>query len=352
MTVLLGINGFGPIGRAVFYASLYDPTVAVVAINDPSASTEYIAFLMEHEVPPQHRIPVKAVAADDKTIMVNGTQRIQVTHTHDCSAIGWGKCLVAIVLECSGLFSTRERCWGHVTGGAGAVIIASQSADAPLVLPGINDSILDKALPVICAGHAVTAAIAPVIDLFSKSTGLEEVSFTSIISPLSIDPASGRTNDPLEWRQARLASSSVVVPHRNAGLSTLIKAFPKLDGKINGSSFQIPAHTGCTVDLDIKISKPMSKDQLDHFMINAASHPLYGQSLEHRPGEAAYISSDTMKTHKILYDQSSSQSMASGVSHKLVLWVDLENNYANRLLVLAKQTSIALVNRRASPDSA
>lgn len=351
MTILLGINGFGPIGRAVFFASLYDPTVAVVAINDTSASTEYIAFLMEHEAPQSHRIPVKAVAADDKTIMVNGTQRIQVTHTHDCSAVGWGKCLVAIVLECSGLFSTRERCWGHVTGGAGAVIVAAQSADAPLVLPGINDSVMDKALPVISTGHAVTAALAPVIDLFSKSTGLEEVSFTTIISPLSIDPAAGRTNDPLEWRQARLASSAVVAPHRNPGISTLVKAFPKLDGKINGSAFQIPAHTGCAVDITLKTTKPMSKEQLDHFMANAAAHDVYGQSIEVRQGEAAIISSDTFNTHKVLYDSSTSQTMASGLTHKLVLWVDLENNFANRLLVLAKQASVALANRRATPDS-
>lgn len=234
MTILLGINGFGPVGRAVFYESLYDPTVSVVAINDSSASTEYIAFLMEHEVPQHFRIAVKAVAADDKTIMVNGTQRIQVTHTHDCSAIGWGKCLVSVVVECSGLFSTRERCWGHVTGGADAVVVASQSADAPLVLLGINDNTMDKALPVFCTGHPITAGIAPIVDLFLKSTGLQEVSFTSIVPPLPVHPTAGKSGDPLEWRQARLESSSTVVPHQNSGVSTLIKAFPELDGKVSG----------------------------------------------------------------------------------------------------------------------
>lgn len=348
MTILLGINGFGKVGRSVFYASLYDPTVAVVAINDTSSSTEYIAFLMEHEVPPQHRIPVKAVAANDHTIMVNGTQRIEITHSHDACTVGWGKVLVAVVMECSGLFSTRERCWGHITGGAGAVIVATQSADAPLILPGINDTSISEALPVFCTGNIVAAAIAPIIDLFAKCIGLEEISYTSIVSPLPIDPAAKRSNDPLEWRQARLESSSVVVPHRTAGVTTLVKAFPKLDGKITGSCFQIPAQTGCTVDLLFRTSKPMSKEQLDHFMINAAGHPVYGEALEHRPGEVAYVSSDTLTTYKVLYDQRTSQSSANGLTHKLVLWVDLQNNLAHRLLDLAKKTGAALVNRVAA----
>lgn len=345
MTILLGINGFGKVGRSVFYASLYDPTVAVVAINDTSSSTEYIAYLMEHEVPSQHRIPVKAVAANDHTIMVNGTQRIEITHTHDACTVGWGKGLVAVVIECSGLFSTRERCWGHVTGGAGAVIVAAQSADAPLVLPGINDGAIKDALPVLCTGNTVGAAIAPIIDLFVKCIGLEEASYTSIIPPLSVDPAARRSNDPLEWRQTRLESSPVIVPHRNAGVTTLIKAFPKLDGKITGTCFQVPAHAGCTVDLTIHTSKPMSKEQLDHFMIDAAAHPVYGEALEHRPGEVAYVSSDTLTTYKVLYDQRTSQSTASGLTHKLVLWVDLENNLAHRLLDLAKKTGAALTSR-------
>lgn len=345
MTVLLGINGFGPIGRSVFYASLYDPNVSIVAINDTGATTEYIAFLMEHEVPPQHQIPVKAVAANENTIMVNGVHRIEVTHFHECSEIKWSNSLVSVVLECSGLLSTRKRSWGHIVGGAGAVVIASQSADAPLVINGINDSIIDKAMPVICAGHIVTGAIAPVIDLFSKSIGLEEVSFTSITSPQAVEPAAGRTNDPLEWRQARLASSSVVAPHRDPGISTLLKAFPQIGGRITGSSFQIPARTGCTVDLTLRTSKAMSKEQLDQFMMNAAAHKVYGLTLEHRPQEVAYISSDTVGTHKILYDQSSSQTTENGLTHKLILWVNLENNLAYRLLSLAKQAAGCLANR-------
>lgn len=345
MTVFLGINGFGKVGRSVFFASLYDPTVSVVAINDTASSTEYIAFLMEHEIPPQHRIPVKAVACDDHSIMVNGTQRIEVTHAHDACTVRWGKSLVAVVIECSGLFSTRERCWGHVTGGAGAVIIAAQSADAPLVIPGINDSTIPKSLPVLCTGNMVAAAIAPILDLFMKCIGVEELSYTSILSPLSIDPAARRSNDPLEWRQARMESSPVIVPHRSAGVTTLIKSFPKLEGKMTGSCFQIPAYTGCTIDLTVRTSKPMSKEQLDHFMTNAAAHPVYGETLEHRPGEVAFISSDTLTTYKVLYDQSTSQTTSSGLMHKLVLWVNLENNLAHRLLDLSKKIGNALSTR-------
>lgn len=346
--VLIGINGFTPVGRAVFFATLMDPTVSVGVINDVSCSTEFIAYALEHERPAG--VPaMKVETYGEDNLLINGTQKVLITHTNDMRAVGWGNRQIAVVVECSGTATTKERCWGHLTGGAAAVVIAAQSVDAPVIVPGINDVAVEKGMPVVCAGSFLGAALAPFLQFLCKTVGVEEVSYTAIHGPQPVDPTAGRSADPVDWRQTRLSSSasSVIVPYHHTGLSTLQKVLPQLRDKICGSAFQVPVQQGCAVDLFVRTTAVVSKDQLDASIAQVASDPTLAKCVAVHTPKNYVISSDCIGSRRVIYEQNASVTNPSGNTHKLLLWIDLYALYAQRLLDLATLAAGAMCNNSA-----
>ncbi|KEG13005.1 glyceraldehyde-3-phosphate dehydrogenase [Trypanosoma grayi] len=329
MPICVGINGFGPIGRAVLFSSFTDPLVNVTAINDASTSVDYIAYVVQRESPLSTEERASVIVVGDY-VCIQGTHKIRVTQKHDLVEIGWREAGVRYVVECSGLSSTRERCWGHITGGASGVVIAGQSADAPTVIIGANETELKKAYPVICAGAPIAVALAPLIRLLHEQYGVEECSYTAIHGMRTVEPTAGRSKNTQDWRQTR-AAADAIIPYSQTGNKTLEKIFPFLAERISGSAFQVPVTKGCAVDMLVRLAQPVSKELLDGTIKEAAGGQLREVLMY---SGADLISRDCVPNGKLCYDTTSSQCLRDGEVHKLLLWFNFDGSYANRLLSL------------------
>lgn len=347
--VTVGINGFGPVGRNVFYAVLQDPKLSIVAVNDPSFTSACMAYMMEHERPAH--LPAIHVEADgDKAVIVNGTHRVSVTQ--ESRPTKWGELGVQVVLECTGTSTTKERCATHITFGAQHVIIANHSADAPLVVRGVTPAEKmasnGSSVQVHSCGGRLGAVLAPFLRLVDSSLVLEEVSYTAI-SGLSdeADPAAGRSADPMDWRQLRLQQSTATgkgafAPSAaHTGERTLLKLFPQLQGRITASAFQVPGHKGCAVDLFLRTGKAACKEEFDRLVAAAAAEgtepfvKMVGGSESGTTG--AMISTDCLGSDTLLYETAVSTCASQGHSHKVLLWLDLEWAYAKQVVTLVHE---------------
>lgn len=343
-TLCVGINGFGPVGRTVFYAALQDPRISVVAINDASFSTACIAYMMERECPP-FLPPVHAEVMGDNVVTVGGAHRIAITQ--ETRPTKWGDHQVQVVLECTGTTTTRERCLSHVTFGAQHVVVAAHSADAPLahtaIRPAEGVCKDGRAIQVHSCGSRLGAVLAPLLHLLDRDLGLEEVSYT-VISGISeeSDPAAGRSADPLDWRQLRLqqftatGKGAFAPSARCTGLPTLERFFPHLQGRLCASDFQVPGHNGCAIDLFVRTGKSSSKEEIDALIARGAAEQSPFVKVFNVARDGAMISTDCLGTDSLIYEKDVSSSLAGGHSHKLMLWVDLEWAYAQQVVALAK----------------
>ncbi|KAH9601866.1 Glyceraldehyde 3-phosphate dehydrogenase [Trypanosoma melophagium] len=329
MPISVGINGFGEVGQAILFSSFTDPLVNVVAINDASVSIDYMAYLLRHESPLSVEEKSSVMVVGDY-LCLQGNYKIRVTQKHDLVEIGWHDAGVAYVLECTGLNSTQERCWGHITGGAHGVIIAGQSADAPTVVMGVNEMNLKRAHPVVSAGSPIAVALAPLIRILHEQYKIEECSYTALHGVQKTDSVMGRSKNPREWRQRRSALDAIV-PCTQTGKKTIEKIMPTLAEYISGSAFQVPVVKGCAIDMIVRFAQPVSKEVLDAVIKEAAAGRLSEALLY---SEEDLINRDCMPNGKLYYDATSSQCLRDGSAHKLLLWFDIDGSYAKRILSL------------------
>lgn len=329
MPVFIGINGFGPMGRLIFFLSLTDPLVNVVAINDASMSIDYIAYLVQNEgsFSAEDRASVRVVG---EYLSVQRNRQIRVSQKHDLVEIAWRDVGVDYVVECTGLSSTRERCWGHIAGGAKGVVIAGQSADAPTVIMGTNETELKRSYPIVCAGAPIAVALTPLIRLLHEHYGVEECSYTAIHGTRSVELTAGRSTNFQDWRQTR-AGMDAIVPYSHTGGKTMEKVLPALLERISGSAFQVPVTKGCAVDMLVQLVQPVLKEGLDEALKKAASGRL-NEVMFYSNNDL--ISRDCIPDGKLHYDATSSYALRDGKTHKLLLWFDLDGSYAKRLLSL------------------
>ncbi|ORC91980.1 glyceraldehyde-3-phosphate dehydrogenase [Trypanosoma theileri] len=329
MPIGVGINGFGDIGQSVLFSSFTDPLVNVVAINDASMNIEYMAYLLRHESPLSVEEKSSVVVVGEY-ICIHGNRKIRVTQKHDLAEIGWHDAGVIYVLECTGLNSTQERCWGHITGGAHGVIIAGQSADAPTVVLGVNEMNMKKTHPVVCAGSPIAVALAPLIRILHEQYMIDECSYTALHGIQKGDSVMGKSKNPQEWRQKRSALDAII-PCTQTGKKTMEKIMPTLAEYISGSAFQVPVVKGCAIDMIVRFAQPVSKEVLDTTLKEAASGRLSEALLY---SEEDLINRDCLPNGKLYYDAISSQCLRDGSAHKLLLWFDIEGSYAKRILSL------------------
>ncbi|CCW64376.1 unnamed protein product [Phytomonas sp. EM1] len=335
----LGINGFNKLGRAILSASLLDPAVVVTAINDPFFSLDYICYLLRHECP----LISNVTSEEGKYLVINGTYKILITNAHECSSMSWGQQHVDVVVECSRVYTTRDRCWAHLAVGAPTVVIAAQSVDAALIHIMVNENMLDKKLPVICGGDLIGAVLASFVDILLQYMGVDEIVYTAIHGPLPPDSGAGRSLAFTEWCQARYttAAPDSIASYRHEGAYTLNKLFPQLKGKVSGNAYQVPTQKGCVVDLYAHSTKAPIRDksELNAILLNAIRRDKYKDYIEVSVPEESLLSADCVGRHKIIYDQDASVCMPASSAYRMRLWMDLERCYAADLIEMIKKIS-------------
>lgn len=322
----IGINGFGRIGRrAMRFAT--EAGIEVAAINDLSP-VDLTAHLLKYDS--VHGMWKRDVKADGKTLVVDG-KRTVITQEKDPGNLPWKELGVDVVLECTGIFTDREKAALHLKGGAKKVIISAPSKDADATFAiGINMDTYDAAKhTVISCASCTTNALAPVAKVLQESFGIEKGLMTTIHS---------YTNDQnvldlphKDWRRARAAAVNMI-PTSTGAAKAIGLVLPMLKGKLDGTSIRVPTPNVSLVDLSVLLSKSTTKEEVNAAMKKAAEGNLKGV-LEYC--DKPLVSSDFMgNTHSSIFDADCTM-VSGGNLVKVLSWYDNESGYSARLVELA-----------------
>ncbi len=326
MSVRVGINGFGRIGRNVFRAAAGNDDIEIVAVNDIT-DTPTLAYLLQYDS--VFGIYPGEVSADGDAIVVDG-RRVKVFAERDPGALPWGELGVDVVVESTGLFTERDRAAAHLDGGAKKVIISApaKGPDITVVL-GVNDDQYDPAVHhVVSNASCTTNCLAPVAKVLDESFGLVQGFMTT---------CHAYTNDQRildlphsDLRRARAAALSII-PTSTGAARAIGEVLPHLKGKLDGFALRVPTPDGSIVDLTAEVGRETSVDEVNAAMKAAADGPLNG-ILGYT--DAPIVSRDVIgDSRSSLFD--SKLTMVRGTTVKVVSWYDNEWGYSCRVVQLA-----------------
>ena len=337
MSIRVGINGFGRIGRsftrAILARGLMDD-VTLAAINDPFGDSDVMAFLLKHDSVGgtlEHRI-----AATSSGLDVDGFS-ITKFEEKDPAAIDWKAAGVDIVIESTGLFTSREAAAAHLSGGAKKVIISAPSPDADATIcMGVNDEVYSrKDHDVISNASCTTNCLAPLAKVLDGALGIQSGFMTTVHAYTSDqqlqDMAAASRKGKADVRRMRAAGLSII-PSSTGAAKAIGMVLPQLAGKLDGFSLRVPTPVGSITDLTVQVEKSASADEINALFEKASNDKSYRGVLEYTSEEL--VSSDIVgNPSSCIY--SSPDVMVQGNSVKVLGWYDNEWGYSNRLVDLA-----------------
>ncbi|KAI9501297.1 hypothetical protein GGI25_000495 [Coemansia spiralis] len=327
MSIKVGINGFGRIGRLVFRASLSNKNIEVVAINDPFMEVDYMSYLLRYDS--THGRLRSDVSVKDGKLVVNG-KSIDVHAERNPDQIPWGSSGAVYVVESTGVFTTKEKAALHLKGGAKRVIISAPSSDAPMFVCGVN---LDKYKPetdtVISNASCTTNCLAPLAKVLHEEFGIIEGLMTTChavtATQKTVDSPSGR-----DWRAGRGANQNII-PASTGAAKAVGKVIPELNGKLTGMSLRVPVPDVSIVDLTVRLEKGASYDQIISAIKKHADSDLKG-ILGYSDEEV--VSQDFCgDTHSSIVDIKAGIALNNNFV-KLLSWYDNEFGYSTRVVDL------------------
>jgi len=327
MSINVGINGFGRIGRIVLRNALQNPNVKVLAINDPFIDLEYMSYMMKYDS--VHGRYKGEVSVKGDKLVVEGHE-IQIYGEKDPSAIPWGKSGVEYVIESTGVFTTVDKAQAHVKGGAKKVIITAPSADAPMYVCGVNlDSYDPKGSQIISNASCTTNCLAPLAKVLHDKFGIVEGLMTTVhattATQKTVDGPSAK-----DWRGGRGAGQNII-PSSTGAAKAVGKVITSLNGKLTGMAFRVPTPDVSVVDLTARLEKAASYEDIKKAMKEAAEGPL--------KGILAYTDDAVVSTDFVGDTASSTFDAQAGISLndkfcKVVSWYDNEFGYSARCVDL------------------
>ncbi|KAG8767869.1 hypothetical protein FRC20_005598, partial [Serendipita sp. 405] len=244
MTVRVGINGFGRIGRIVFRNAILDPKIDILAVNDPFIDLQYMAYMFKYDS--THGRFKGSVEVKDGKLVIEG-KAVTVFAERDPSVIPWGSVGVDYVVESTGVFTTVEKASAHLKGGAKKVIISAPSADAPMFVCGVNLDKYDTQYNVVSNASCTTNCLAPLAKVIHDKFGIVEALMTTVhattATQKTVDGPSAK-----DWRGGRGAASNII-PSSTGAAKAVGKVIPSLNGKLTGMAFRVPTSDVSVVDL-------------------------------------------------------------------------------------------------------
>lgn len=327
MSVKVGINGFGRIGKLVFQAALEKGEIDVVAINDPFITADYMAYMVKFDT--IHGRFKGDVKAEDNKLIVNG-KTINVYNEIDPQNIPWGKEEVEFVLECSGVFTTLEKAQAHINAGAKKVIISAPSKDAPMFVMGVNNEKYDPSMTIVSNASCTTNCLAPLAKVIHDNFGIKEGLMTTVHSTTAtqktVDGASKK-----DWRGGRAAAANII-PSSTGAAKAVGKVIPELNGKLTGMAFRVPTVNVSVVDLTCNLEKPATYEEICNAVKKASENEFKG-IIEYVDEDL--VSSDFIHdSNTCIFDSKAGIQLTESFV-KLVAWYDNEWGYSNKLVDLA-----------------
>ena len=327
MSVKVGINGFGRIGKLSFQAALAKEGVEVVAVNDPFITADYMAYMTKYDT--VHGRFNGTIEEKDGNLVVNGNV-IKVFNEMDPHNIPWKDLGVEYVLECSGVFTTMEKAQAHLDAGAKKVIISAPSKDAPMFVMGVNNQNYDPSMNIVSNASCTTNCLAPLAKVINDNFGITEGLMTTVHSTTAtqktVDGASKK-----DWRGGRAASANII-PSSTGAAKAVGKVIPELNGKLTGMSLRVPTVDVSVVDLTCNLAKPTTYEEICAAVKKASEGELKG-ILGYTDEDV--VSSDFISDpHTSIFDAKAGI-MLTDTFVKLVSWYDNEWGYSNKLVDLA-----------------
>ncbi len=248
----IAINGFGRIGRTALRLLENDKDIEVVAINDLTDPVQ-LSYLYKYDS--VHRTNKSKISFDEDELFVKG-RKIKVYAESDPSLLPWKELNVDVVLECTGVFTSAEKCQAHLDAGAKHVIISAPAKDeVKTIVYGVNDDILSLSDKVISAASCTTNCLAPVLKLIDDKFGVKKGFMTTVHAmtndqeTLDIPHKKG-----IKARRGRAASLNII-PTSTGAASQIGKVIPHLNGKLDGIAFRVPTGDGSVIDVTLEIEK-------------------------------------------------------------------------------------------------
>jgi glyceraldehyde 3-phosphate dehydrogenase len=335
MPIKVAINGFGRIGRNVMRAlfeSGRQGEIEIVAVNDlGDAGTN--AHLLQYDT--THGRFGEEVKVDGDSFVVGGT-RVKVLAERDPSKLPWGELGIDVVMECTGLFTTKEKAGAHIAAGAKKVIISApggKDVDATIVY-GVNHDVLKASDTVISNASCTTNCLAPLVKPLHDAIGLECGLMTTIHA---------YTNDQVltdvyhsDLRRARSATQSMI-PTKTGAAAAVGLVLPELNGKLDGFAVRVPTINVSLVDLTFQAARPTSVEEIHQIMKTASEGSLKGiLAYNDKPLVSVDFNHSRVSSS---YDESMTR-VVNGTTVKVCSWYDNEWGFSNRML----DTTIALMN--------
>ena len=327
MSIKVGINGFGRIGRLVFRAGVDREDIEFLGINDPGMTPDYMAYMLKYDT--MHGQFKGTIEYDDESITVNG-KRIMVYAKFKPEEIPWGELGVEYVVESTGLFLTKEKAQGHLDAGAKKVIMSAPSKDdTPMFVMGVNNTTYDTSMNFVSNASCTTNCLAPIAKVLHDNFGITEGLMTTVHSTT----ATQKTVDgpaKKDWRGGRAAAGNII-PSSTGAAKAVGKVIPSLNGKLTGMSMRVPTLDVSVVDLTVNLAKPATYAEICAAMKKASEGELKG-ILGYT--EDAVVSSDFLgDTHTSIFDADAGIALTDTFV-KVVAWYDNEIGYSNKVLDL------------------
>jgi glyceraldehyde 3-phosphate dehydrogenase (phosphorylating) len=328
MTIKVGINGFGRIGRMVFRAAVRDfPDIEVVGIND-LLEPDYLAYMLQYDS--VHGRFKGTIGVDGNMLIVNG-KRIRLTAEKDPATLKWGDIGADVVVESTGLFLTKETAEKHLAAGAKKVIMSAPSKDeTPMFVFGVNHTKYAGEKIISCAS-CTTNCLAPVAKVLHDTWGIKRGLMTTVHAATATQKTvDGPSNK--DWRGGRGILENII-PSSTGAAKAVGKVIPELNKKLTGMSFRIPTSDVSVVDLTVELSRPATYDEICGAMKAASEGAM--------KGVLGYTEDKVVATDFRGESRTSVFDADAGIALddtfvKVVAWYDNEWGYSCKVLEMAR----------------
>ena len=327
MSIKVGINGFGRIGRLVFRAGIGRDDIEFVGINDPFMTPDYMAYMLRYDT--IHGRFQGTITYDEESITVNG-KKVMFYAKMNPAEIPWGEIGAEYVVESTGLFLTQEKAQAHIDAGAKKVVMSAPSKDAtPMFVMGVNQDKYTSDMVFVSNASCTTNCLAPIAKVLHENWGITDGLMTTVHSVTATQkPVDGPSKK--DWRGGRAATYNII-PSSTGAAKAVGKVIPELNGKLTGMSMRVPTLDVSVVDLTVNLAKPAKYDEICAAMKKASEGEL--------AGVLGYTDEDVVSSDFISDPHTSIFDAKAGIALtdtfvKVVSWYDNEWGYSNKVLDL------------------
>jgi len=328
MSINVGINGFGRIGRLVMRAAAKNPAINIVAVNDPFIPVDYMKYMFYYDT--VHGRYPGTVTVDNGKMVIDGNA-VTVTNELDPSKIMWGEYGADYVVESTGKFLTEAGASKHFVGGAKKVVMSAPSGDhTPMFVMGVNHKEYTKDIKIVSNASCTTNCLAPLAKVLHTEFGIKEGLMTTVHAATATQPT---VDGPSlkDWRGGRGAVGMNVIPSSTGAAKAVGKVIPSLNGLLTGMAFRVPTANVSVVDLTCVLKKGAKYTEI--------CDAVKGYSEGEMKGVLGYTEDAVVSSDFVSSPLSSCFDAKAGIALtdnfvKVVSWYDNECGYSNRVLDL------------------